>query len=218
MSVKYALNDAQAVRRYLIESLGYRTENGIYLENATQSKFLSIFGNENTHQGRFYDSAQPDGTSDIFVDYSGHGAPDIATNGGCFVLIDSDPVRVRLNGYSLNLLYRNLKKIPDRYCTVVIDTCFSGRSIQGPLIKNISPLMLPKIEIPRLPESNSILMTTSTGQQVSCWYPDKEHSLFTYYFLDPPRGEVDTDTNKLLTFSEIKQYINQKVPYMAYRL
>ena len=217
-SVRYALNDAQAVRRYLIESLGYRTENIIYLENATQSKFLSVFGNENTHQGRLYDYAQPDGTSDIFVYYSGHGAPDIATNGGYFVPIDSDPARVRLNGYSLNLLYRNLQKVPYRYCTVVIDACFSGSSIQGPLIKNISPLMLPKIEIPRLPESNSILMTSSTGQQVSCWYPDKEHSLFTYYFLEALQGKADTDANKLLTFSEIKQYINQKVPYMARRL
>src|SRR2546426_1555509 len=43
--------------------------------------------------------------------YSGHGAP--TTDGGAYLVpVDADARRIQLNGYPLELLYRNLGKLP----------------------------------------------------------------------------------------------------------
>ena len=45
-----------------------------------------------------------------------------------------------------------------------------------------------------------------------------KHSLFTYYFLKALQGKGDLDKDNKLTIGEIKNYINENVPYMARRL
>ena len=62
---------------------------------------------------------------------------------------------------------------------------------------------------------NTAVFTSSTGAQVSSWYRDKKHSLFTYYFLKALQGDGDVNRDKKLTLMEIKDYIDDKVPYMA---
>ena len=54
--------------------------------------------------------------------------------------------------------------------------------------------------------------------QVSSWYPEKKHSLFTYYFLKALQGDADKDDNKKLTIREIREYIDDNVTYLARRL
>ena len=214
--VDFANRDANYVKEYLINTLGYREGNIIYVTDASQADFNSIFGTDKNYKGRLYNyvkSAQ----SDIFIYYSGHGAPDPESKNGYFVPVDCDPSLVSLNGYSLNTFYDNLSKINYKSLTVVIDACFSGASEAGMLLANISPVFI-KVENPITSKENSVIFTSATGEQVSSWYPEKKHSLFTYYFLKALQGEADKNNNKQLTIDEIKNYIDDKVPYMARRL
>nr|HPN39458.1 hypothetical protein [Melioribacteraceae bacterium] len=45
-NVDFAVNDARAIKEYVINAFGYKPENIIYVENAKQSDFYSIFGKE----------------------------------------------------------------------------------------------------------------------------------------------------------------------------
>jgi len=67
-------------------------------------------------------------------------------------------------------------------------------------------------------KENTVVFTSAGGDQVSSWYLEKKHSLFTYYFLKALQGEGDLNQDKKLTVGEIKEYVNENVPYMARRL
>jgi len=214
--VEYAINDAQSIKKYLIKTFGYKEGNIIFETNATQGTFTSIFGKNGDYKGKLYNYIKSD-VSDIFIYYSGHGVPDPETKKAFIVPVDCDPSFARLNGFSLDIFYENLSKLSTKSTTVVIDACFSGTSEKGNLIKNISPVLL-TVENPIQKLTNGIIMTSAMKDQVSSWYPEKKHSLFTYYFLKGIKGEADTNKDSKITFVELQQYINENVPYMARRL
>ncbi|MDI6687407.1 MAG: caspase family protein [Desulfobacterales bacterium] len=215
-NVDYAISDARIVKKYVQKTLGYREGNIICLENATQAQFRTFFGIESDYKAKLYSYLRPD-KSDIFIYYSGHGAPDVQTKTGYFVPVDCDPSTVRFNGYSLKLFYDNLAKLPARSITVVLDTCFSGGSEKGMLLKNASPVFI-DVKNPLLTMKNACVLTSSTGDQISSWYPAKKHGLYTYYFLKGLQGEADTDKDGNVTGGELHNYLADEVSYMARRL
>jgi len=135
--------------------------------------------------------------------------------------VDCEPASVSLNGYSLDLLYSNLAKLPARHVTIVMDTCFSGVSGGGEtFIKSYSPFTIP-VKSTSVKKANTISITSAQGNQVSSWYDEKQHSLFTYFFLKGVQGEADTNKDGKLTYQEIYDYVSDSqdgVPYYARRL
>ena len=216
--VAYAENDALIVKQYLINTLGYSEENIHYHVNATKGVFEEVFGNEATHKGRLFDYVAADGSSDVFIYYSGHGAPDIESKHPYLVPTDANPSTVKVGGYALKQLYLNLNKVPYRSATVVIDSCFSGRSASGELIPGAKGYGIPQVEISLLPREKSVIFTATNEHQVANGYSDKQHSLFTYFFLKALRGEADVSGDNQLTASEIVAYIDQHVPRMSRRI
>ena len=222
-AVDFALEDASIIRAYLIQILGYKEDNVLYYTNATKGTFESVFGNENNHKGKLFYRADPKGQSDLFIYYSGHGAPDIQSSSeekpSYLVPKDADPSHVRFGGYALDVLYNNLRQIPHRRVTVVIDACFSGMSDGGRLMGDISPLGLPSQADSgaRLSQQSTTIFTASGSRQVASWYRDKQHSLFTYFFLKALRGDADADENKVLTAAEISDYVSDQVLSIARR-
>ncbi|MCJ7813218.1 caspase family protein, partial [bacterium] len=213
--VDYALLDASIVKKYLVNMLGCREGNIIYIENASKADFELVFGTNEEPQGKLYDWVKQN-RSDVFVYYSGHGAPDVVTKKAYFMPSNSDPNYVRIGGYPLDLFYTNLSKISAKSITVVIDACFSGASQSGMLIQDASPMFV-DVDLPLATFSYSLL-TSSAGNEISSWYPEAKHSLFTYYLLRAIRGEADVNKDRKVTLKEIGDYIGDQVPYMARRL
>lgn len=214
--VEYALNDAKIVKEYLIKTLGYREGNIISLENPTKGDFESVFGTRESYKGRLFNYVKA-GDSDVFIYYSGHGAPDIETKSAYFVPSDCDPNYVELNGYSLDLFYENISKIKARNMLVVIDACFSGISEKGVLIAQASGLTVNPVS-PIIKGSNINIFTSSDKDEISSWYTEKRHGLFTYFFLSALMGEGNLDKDRKLTLGEVRDYINKNVPYLARRM
>lgn len=213
-SVDYALNDAELMRVYLIKALGYRPGNIIYLENPTKADIEKVFGNNENYKGQLYDYVKK-GKSDVFVYYTGHGAPDLDSKEGYFVPSDSDPNYVKFSGYPLSVFYGNLSKVPARDISVVIDACFSGTSDRGTIISKASPLLV----VPVIPGAGKLnIFTSSKAKEISSWYPDKRHSLFTYFFLKGLQGAADKNKDKILTNGELYDYVTENVGYYARRL
>ena len=214
--VEFADRDARIMKEYLTKTFGFRLENIIYAENATVGKFNEIFGSERDFRGKLYSFVKKN-ISEVFIYYVGHGAPDLQSQEAYFVPVDANPQYLSSNGYKLQTFYENLSKIPAKKITIVIDACFSGNSDKGMLFKNISPGMV-KVKKEYSGPKNAVLITSAAMEQVSAWYPEKKHSLFTYYFLKGLRGEADVNKDNIITVGEMKNYLQEHVPYMARRL
>ena len=122
-TVEYAKNDAAAVKRYLIGTLGYKTGNVISETDTTNAKLAMIFGTANNHRGMLYNYIKPE-RSDVFIYYSGHGSPDPQTNQAYLIPTDCNPAMIDLTAYPLGVLYGNLSKIEAKNIIVVLDACF----------------------------------------------------------------------------------------------
>ena len=68
---------------------------------------------------------------------------------------------------------------------------------------------------------NSVLFTSAVGDQVSNWYPDKQQSLFTYFFLKGLKGEADMNKDGSVSTQELYNFTADElngVPYLSRRL
>lgn len=214
--VLYAGRDAVSIRRYLTDVLGFREENVVLLQNASKSDMELYFGTKDNFRGKLFNLIKPN-ASDVFVFYSGHGAPGLKDKKGYFVPVECDPNYVELQGYPIETLYSNLSANSARSVMIVIDACFSGAG----LFDNISPLVL-TIDAGVFAVKNGIAISSSRNDQVSSWYPDKQHGLFTYLFLKGIHGRgADLDKDGVVTVDEMYRYLSDRaegVPYYARRI
>lgn len=214
-NVDYALRDAAVMRQYLEKTLGYDPKNILYVENATYASFAQLFGREGDPKGKLSNYVVS-GKSQVFVYYVGHGAPDPESGDAYFVPVDADPQFLKNSGYRLQTFYDNLAKLPAKSITVVLDSCFSGNSAGGMLFKGVSSISL-KARAVAAPAQMTVF-ASSRDDQMSNWYDEKRHSLYTYYFLKGLGGEADADRNRKVTVAEMERYLDAEVPRMARRL
>ena len=217
--VEYALNDAAAIKQVLVRDFGYREGNILSYENASIGDLFGVFGTIYDPRGRLSDYVKPN-ISDVFVYYSGHGAPDVDSRRGYLLPVGVDPSRVALTAYPLDWLYTNLSKVPARSMTVVIDACFSGASQAGSLLGPVSPVV-PSVDNPLLTMENAVILTAARGDQVSTWYPDMKHGLFTHFLLKAFSEEGDANHDGRITLGEVRRFVadpTEGVPYWARRL
>lgn len=217
--VKFALQDARVVKSYFVETLGIKEGNIIYETDITKARFESLFGNSEDPNGLLSHYIKP-GRSEVFIYYSGHGAPDPRTKKGYFIPVDCDPSAVKFNGYSLDVFYRNLAKIGAKHTVVFLDACFSGGTSTGQmLIANASPVLI-KVKSSAM-EKNTVVLASSKNDQISSWYNEKQHGLFTYFFLKGLSGKADMNKDNVVTLAEVYDYVSDRadgVPYWARRL
>ncbi len=221
--VPYALNDARAIKQFLVDGFCYREGNIILLENATYVDFVKTFGDANSPEGKLWNWARA-GQSNVFVYYSGHGAPDIRTGDGFLVPVDGDPNDSRF-GLSLKTLVTNLQVLKrqrlgkTREVTLVLDACFSGREGTGkPLIRGSFSGWTPK----RPETGNDILQfSAAAADEIARWDDEREHGLFTRVFLDAASGKADRgrtgNNDGTVSAEELTRYIDNEVTYLARR-
>lgn len=207
--VDYGKRDATFMKKYLVNMLGFdeRRIIEVYDQDAGLAAFKRIFEEQLPNWTQA-------GKSDVFVFYSGHGAPDPETKDAFFVPYDCNPTYARSTGYRVKEFYDRLARLNARSVTVAIDACFSGSSEKGMLLKSMSPIFV-KVENPVAALDNGIVFTASTGQQVASWYPEKKHGIFTYYFLKGLRGDADTDGDRQVTIAEMETYLKIHVTDQA---
>jgi hypothetical protein len=211
--VDFAVNDAEAVRRVLTQTLGY-----------TESRVL-VRTNSQASSGRMKPLIRQElkarvvaGQSDVFVYYSGHGAPNADTREGYLIPWDYDPQYIPSSdsAYSLKELYSDLAGLGARSVTVVLEACFSGVSENGALTKDASPLNI-VVDNPAQTLTNGTVISASGAREIATWHRDRKHGLMTYYWLLGMRGEAG-DAQGRVTPESLKKYLQEKVPAMAQTL
>jgi peptidoglycan hydrolase-like protein with peptidoglycan-binding domain len=221
--VKYADRDAEAIRRYAIDVLGYDEQNIIFLQNASQGAMLKVFGSADDPKGQLARWLRPGGKSDVLVYYSGHGVPSVKDAQSYLLPVDADPNAVSQNGYPLNLLYANLQKLGAHSVTVLLDACFSGASAEGPLISGASVLTRPASAAPAAAQAGGLtVLAASQADQVANWDGKHRHGLFTEYFLEAVYGRANDPQyggtgNGRITLGAVQKYLDQEMSYVAER-
>lgn len=214
--VDYAINDASTVKNYLIKTFGFDDKQIIYIENASLGKFYEIFGSEKKAKGKLANYVVQD-VSRVYIYYSGHGSPDLESKDAFIVPVDANINYIATSGYPLQVFYDNIGKLRAKDTTIILDACFSGTTEKGMLFKDISPALI-KVKQEYQKPSNTTLFASSGFAEVSTWYPEKRHGMFTYWFLKGLQGEADLDNNKSITIGEIKKYLADNVSYEARKL
>ncbi len=213
--VKFALNDALAMKKYLIETFGFQEGNIFYIEDARKSDLELMFGTKEQSRGKLFNAVKPK-KSDVFIFYAGHGAPGLQDKNAYFVPVDCDPQYVEIGGYLTETFYRNLALVPAKSVSVVLDACFSGTD----LFENISPIVIKAKGILNI--QKGLLMASSQGAEVSSWYNEKAHGLFTYFFLKGIQSKIaDKNGDNKLTALELHNFLanpTEAVPYFARKL
>ncbi|NQU56964.1 MAG: caspase family protein [Rhodospirillales bacterium] len=214
-AVDFAHNDAEAIKRYVLDVLGYDPENIIDLRDASKAEMEAAFGNKGNFKGRLWQYLDPDGGSDIMVYYSGHGVPGQNDQRSYMLPANADPAFAEINGYPVDVLYENLNKLNGRSKTVLIDACFSGASPKGMLIDMASPVSI-KAKAIGVGQGMTVL-TAASGDQLASWDTEAKLGLFTNYFLEAVYGKADGNSDGNVTAAEIKGYLDDKMTRAARR-
>jgi len=181
----FAYNDARSIKAYLL-SLGFAERNIEFLadERATLSAIRKSV------ESWLPNRVKPG--SRVFFYYSGHGAPDPVTGEAYIVPFDGDPSYLNDTGYPIKRLYEKLGAAKAAEVIVVMDSCFSGSGGRSVLAKGARPLVL-MADTLVIPPGMAILASTQ-GSQISTSFEEKEHGVFTYYFLKAikeGKGDID---------------------------
>lgn len=209
----HAVNDAKVMTEYLIKVMGYPAENVVTLTNeqASKSDFEKYFGKW------LFNHVEKD--SSVFIYYSGHGAPNVKTGDAYLVPYDGDPSFIEETGYPLKRLYESLSKLQAKEIIVALDSCFSGAGGKSVIAQGARPLVM-NLEQDFHISRNMVVMSASSGSQISSTYEEKGHGLFTYYLL---KGIKDGKTEVGELFDYIKpnvgrtartEYNNEQTPQL----
>ncbi|OGR96617.1 MAG: hypothetical protein A2V88_01830 [Elusimicrobia bacterium RBG_16_66_12] len=170
----FAAGDAKLTAEYLKRVLGMPGENIALLtdDHAAKGdfeKYLERWLPNRVHAG-----------DEVFIYYSGHGAPNPAKGDAYMVPYDGDPTYIEQTGYSVKRLYDQLAKLPAKQVYVAMDSCFSGAGGRSVIAQGARPLVsLVQNELP----ANITVLAASAGDQISNSYQEKGHGLFTYFLL-----------------------------------
>ncbi len=170
----FADRDARTMARYAHAVLGYPEENVTVLvdDGATRSDF------EKNLERRLANRVEAD--DEVFIYYSGHGAPKPATGDAYLVPFDGDPAYLDETAYSLKRLYAALAKLPAKRITVALDSCFSGAGERSVIAQGMRPLVA-VVSAP-VPDRVTVI-SAGAAEQVSGSYRPQGHGLFTYFLL-----------------------------------
>ena len=212
--LKYAVNDAEAFKKYLKEYIGMPDENIFLLtdQKATKDNIESLLG---THIKR---KASKDDSVIIF--YAGHGA--VETDPGN---PDGDgfekyllPYNADLNDlYSSSISMDDVKKIFQRIQSerliFIADTCYSGASGGRTMLAYKTRATLSEKFFERISKGKGrVIISACSANEISKEDDSLKHGIFSFYLLEGLKGKADFDGDEIITVSELFSFLSRKVP------
>jgi len=196
VNVAFARNDAEVMAQYAERTLGFASQNIVVIKDATKGQMSQ----EISKLLRYAELGK--GEAEIMFYYSGHGLPDETTKDPYLIPVDVSGAQAS-NGYSLNQLYSQLAQHPTKKCTVILDACFSGGARNKELVAMKGVKV--KASVSNVP-SNLVVMSSSSGQESSAVFKEKQHGLFTYYLLKSLKESKGAKTYQA-TMNEVTEQV-----------
>jgi WD40 repeat protein len=144
----------------------------------------------------------------VFV--AGHGVNDSRDN-YYFLPHDANPKKLRRSAVEWNAFNSILADLPGK-TLLMVDTCKSGNVTGSKKYRGISRSDSTSAikELIRT-ESGVVVMTASTGSEVSVEDTSWGHGAFTKALLDGLKGSADYDRDQVITLKELDLYVTRSV-------
>jgi hypothetical protein len=212
--LKYAVNDAEAFYRLLVEDNRIPRENVTLLTNE-QANLVNL---RSTLGTRVKNAA---GENDmVIIFFAGHGATerDSASPDGdglekYLLPFDTDPADLYTTAMPMVEVARILNRIRSERIVFIADACYSGASggrtvnVSG-MRANIGDGYLERVVGGR----GKVIITASSAAEVSVEKDELQHGVFTYYLVEGLRGKADLDRDSMVTVDEAYLYVYEQVP------
>jgi uncharacterized caspase-like protein len=203
VDVPFAINDATIFSEYAKTTLGVPTENVLLVTDATKARMSY----ELSKIEKWMELDK--GESEVIFYYSGHGLPEEGTKTPFLIPIDVSGTRAS-EGLALTELYNRLNQFPAKKVTIILDACFSGGARAGELVAMKGIKVVQKMDgVP----ANLVVLTSSSGNEASAVYSEKQHGYFTYFVLKWLKENKAKGTMK-----EMMDYVGDNVAREAVRI
>ncbi len=211
--LRYAVNDAQAVRDVLIQKYRFKPENvfALYDKDATRENILSLLGDK---------LANPDMVKHddrVFVFFAGHGATRKLPSGrdlGYIIPVDAGVTDYQGQAISMSNFQDISEAIPAKHLLFVMDSCYSGLALTrggGGMQGTINYLQ----EIARR-EARQMFTAGGADEQVADNGPNG-HSVFTWTLLQGLDGRADLNGDGVITGTELAAYVIPAVSSLSHQ-
>ncbi len=211
----YSSHDAVLMKEYLSKFAGVPDEN-IFLitdDHATKTEMEILI------QDRIKRLIKEGDT--VYFYYAGHGIPDVGDQTPYILPSDGNPDNPKMSGYPLERLYNDLKDLKAKNIYLFIDACFSGmvgrEEKEKILLAGSRPGTL-IVKDPVIASEKIALLSASRENQISNYYKEEEHGLFTYYLLKGLIGEADRNQDRKIDIEELYNYVSNNVESTSRRL
>ncbi len=198
INVPYAVNDALVFQEYCLQTFGIPMENITFVPNATT-------GMMHEKLDWLLNMAKTDANAELFFYYSGHGSSEEATKEAYLLPCDLTGKNVKF-GIALKDLYDQLGALSIKGAYVFLDACFSGGyKSSAPIIAQKGVRIVPKQS---LMTGNVIAFSSSSGDQTSSVYHEKQHGYYTYYLLkalQEAQGDISLQELFQTTNAEVRK-------------
>ncbi|MDD5771894.1 MAG: caspase family protein [bacterium] len=203
--LKYAVNDAKAVKQMLQDKYGFAEDHifTLYDNKATKSGILQMLGDELPYKIGERDR--------LLVYFAGHGESSL--DNGYLIPVDFRQGEYRSSAISMTELKDILKDIKAKHIYMVLDACYSGMffTTRAAAVKDDHPRYLQEITKRKARQA-----LTAGGKEPVSDGGYKNHSAFTGTFLEAlSTGIADYNGDGIITASEINAYIQPKVAEIA---
>ena len=197
----YAINDAEAISKLLIDEFGFKKENVHLLTDADATRTLII--------DSFLSYANKVDVNDrIIFFFAGHGHTVLGHRGEVGFLVPYDG-----NSHNLSTLIRwdeltrDAELIPSKHMLFVMDACYGGLV----LTRLLSPGSMRFVKDSLLRYTRQVLTAGKANEVVAdSGGPIPGHSIFTGHFIEALQGKAAMEDG-IITANGVMAYVYEKV-------
>jgi len=200
--LRYAVNDAKAIRDVLVEKYGFKAQNVITLTNqeATRENITAALGTT------LADPRKVRREDRVFVFYAGHGATRHLPSGrdlGYIVPVEAAADNYQSQAISMTQLQDIAEAIPAKHVLFIMDSCYSGMALTRGGARPDGNLYARE-----LARRGARQMFTAGGadEEVADNGPNG-HSIFTWTLLQGLQGKADLNGDGVITASELAAHV-----------
>jgi peptidoglycan/xylan/chitin deacetylase (PgdA/CDA1 family)/uncharacterized caspase-like protein len=195
--LRYAVNDAEAVRDVLVQRFGFAPERVLTLKDgeATRNRILATF-----HDSFGHDTLQKNDR--VFVFFAGHGATRTLGSGreiGYLIPADADPADTATDAIPMTEIQNIAESLNAKHVFFVMDACYSGLGLTRGAAAGFLRDNAKRIGRQMLTAGGADQMVSDGGSG--------GHSIFTWTLLQGLNGKGDLNGDGLITAMELAAYV-----------
>ena len=207
----FAEKDAMYFLDYAKNILGIPENKIKYLTNSKAKRTEIKLAYKQWLSGRI------DKNTEVILFFAGHG---LATPDGKKLFLmpyDGETSLLDDTAILLSEIFEVLKGTNPKSVIALIDACYSGQTRNNEtLIADARPITIVPIKN-QIPD-NFIVLSASSGSELSGSLPEAEQGLFSYYLMKGLEGDADKNNDKIITVGELFNFVQSNVTRQAIRL